>query len=149
MNSIYDKSSNDTIIARINSLTPETKAVWGKMNSAQMLSHCQAPMDVAFGNLNLKANFFMQLLGKMVKSKMMKSAEFKKNSPTAPAFIRNYECDFEQSKKGLIERINKFSENREKAIKNTKHPFFGEMNHSEWDRLQSMHLDHHMKQFGV
>jgi len=149
MKSIYNADDNQEIIARINKLTPESKAQWGKMNAAQMLSHCQAPMDIAFGDLNLKANFFMQLLGKMIKSKMLKSAEFKKNSPTAPAFIRNHECDFEQSKKDLIARINKFSEQGERAIKNTKHPFFGEMTLQEWDFLQSMHLDHHMRQFGV
>lgn len=149
MKSIYNADDNQEIIARINKLTPESQALWGKMNAAQMLSHCQAPMDVAFGDLNLKANFLMQLLGKMVKGKMLKSAEFKKNSPTAPAFIRNEPCDFEQSKKDLIARINKFSEQGQKAIKNTKHPFFGEMTHAEWDQLQSMHLDHHMRQFGV
>ena len=149
MASIFNTDDNQKIIDRINKLTPESQAQWGKMNVAQMLSHCQAPMDVAFGNLNLKANFFMQLLGKMFKNKILNSAEFKKESPTAPAFIRNYECDFEQSKKDLIERINKFSELGKKAIKTTKHPFFGEMTHKEWDRLQSMHLDHHMKQFGV
>jgi hypothetical protein len=149
MKSIYNANDNQEVIARINKLSPESQAQWGKMNSAQMLSHCQAPMDVAFGDLNLKANFFMQLLGKMVKGKMLKSAEFKKNSPTAPAFIRNEPCDFEQSKKDLIQKINKFSEQGEKAVKTTKHPFFGEMTLSEWDRLQSMHLDHHMKQFGV
>ena len=149
MKSIYNADDNQEIIERINKLTPESQAQWGKMNAAQMLSHCQAPMDVAFGNLNLKANFFMQLLGKMFKNKILNSAEFKKDSPTAPAFIRNNECDFEQSKADLINKINRFSEFGEKAIKTTKHPFFGEMKLSEWDRLQSMHLDHHMRQFGV
>ena len=123
MKSIYNADDNQEIIARINKLTLESKAQWGKMNAAQMLSHCQAPMDVAFGDLNLKANFFMQLLGKMFKNKILNSAEFKKDSPTAPAFIRNNECDFEQSKADLINKINRFSELGEKAIKTTKHPF--------------------------
>jgi hypothetical protein len=149
MKSIYNADDNQEMIARINKLTPESKALWGKMNAAQMLSHCHGPIDVAFGDLNLKANFFMQLLGKMFKNKILNSAEFKKDSPTAPAFIRNEPCDFEQSKKDLIQKINKFSELGEKAIKTTKHPFFGEMTHKEWDRLHVMHLDHHMKQFGV
>ncbi len=149
MKSIYKTDHNQELITRINKLTPESKALWGKMNAAQMLSHCQAPMDVAFGDMNLKANFFMQLLGRMFKNKILNSAEFKKDSPTAPAFIRNNECDFEQSKADLIKKINRFSELGEKAIKTTKHPFFGEMTLEEWDRLQSMHLEHHMKQFGV
>ena len=149
MASIFNADDNQKTIDRINKLSSETKAEWGKMNVAQMLSHCQAPMDVAFGDLNLKANFFMQMLGKIFKNKILNSAEFKKNSPTAPAFIRKEPCDFEQSKAELIKKINRFVEFGEKAIKTTKHPFFGEMTYKEWDRLQSMHLDHHLKQFGV
>jgi len=149
MKSIYNAADNQEIIARINKLTPESQALWGKMNAAQMLSHCHGPIDVAFGDLNLKANFILQLLGKMFKNKILNSAEFKKDSPTAPAFIRNGACDFEQSKADLIQKINCFSELGEKAIKTTKHPFFGEMTFNEWDRLHVMHLDHHMKQFGV
>lgn len=149
MKSIFNSSNNQELIARINKLTPESKSQWGKMDVAQMLSHCHGPIDVAFGDLNLKANFFMQLLGKTFKNKILNSPEFKKNSPTAPAFIRNYECDFEESKAALIKKINKFSELGEKAIKTTKHPFFGEMTYKEWDRLHVMHLEHHLKQFGV
>lgn len=149
MGSIYNKSDNDVFISRINNLSPESKAQWGKMTVSQMLSHCQAPIDFAFGKTPIKANFLMRLLGKMIKGKMLKSNEFKKNSPTAPAFIRTGTYDFEEAKNGLIERINTFSDLGQKAIKTTKHPFFGEMTYDEWSQLHTMHLEHHLKQFGV
>lgn len=149
MGSIYNKTDNDIFISRINNLTPESKALWGKMTVDQMLSHCQAPMDFAFGDGTIKANFLMRLLGRMVKGKMLKSNEFRKNSPTAPSFIRTGTYDFEEVKKGLIERINRFSDLGHKAIKTTKHPFFGEMTYDEWSQLQTMHLNHHLQQFGV
>lgn len=149
MGSIYNKADNEIIISRINNLTPESKGQWGKMTVDQMLSHCQAPMDFAFGKTPMKANFLMQLLGKMLKGKILNSNEFKKDSPTAPAFIRTEVYDFEETKKGLIERINIFSDLGEKAIKTTKHPFFGEMTYDEWSKMHTMHLDHHLRQFGV
>jgi hypothetical protein len=149
MSSIYSKADNEIVISRINKLSPESKALWGKMTVDQMLSHCQAPMDFAFGKTPMKANFLMQLLGKMVKGKMLKSKEFKKNSPTAPSFIRTGTYDFEETKNGLIERIGVFSDLGQNALKTTKHPFFGEMTYDEWSQLQTMHLDHHLKQFGV
>ena len=37
---IFTKSTSDSIIQRIEQLTPETKAQWGVMNVDQMLSHC-------------------------------------------------------------------------------------------------------------
>ncbi len=149
MSSIYNKTDNDLFISRIHNLSPESKALWGKMTVDQMLSHCQAPMDFAFGKTPMKANFLMQLLGKMFKNKILNSNEFKKNSPTAPAFIRTEAYDFEQTKQGLIERINVFSDLGQSAIKTTKHPFFGEMSYEEWSKMHTMHLDHHLKQFGV
>jgi hypothetical protein len=149
MSSIYNKTDNEAIISRINKLTPESRAEWGKMTVDQMLSHCQAPMDFAFGKTPMKANFLMRLLGKMIKGKMLKSREFKKNSPTAPAFIRTGKYDFEDTKNGLIERINHFSDLGHNAIKTTNHPFFGEMTYDEWSQLHTMHLDHHLRQFGV
>lgn len=149
MASIFNTSDNQDIISRIEKLSPDTTPEWGKMNAAQMLSHCQAPMDVAFGDLNLKSNFILLLVGKMYKKKILAAPGFKKNSPTAPDFIRNEACDFEQSKKDLIKKISRFSELGEKAIKTHKHPFFGTMKTEEWDLLQWKHLDHHLKQFGV
>ncbi len=149
MTSIYKKADNDAIISRINQLSPESQRLWGKMTVEQMLSHCQAPIDFAFGNLPIKANFIMRLFGKMLKGKVFGSDEFKKNSPTAPAFIRKDQYDFEETKNGLIERINKFSDLGQKAIKTTNHPFFGELTYDEWSKMHTMHLDHHLKQFGV
>lgn len=149
MDSIYDKATTDGYIARINQLAPDSKGQWGKMTVDQMLSHCQAPIDFAFGNLPVRVNFLMSLLGKMIKGKMLQSSEFKKNSPTAPAFIRRGSYDFEQNKKDLIEKISVFSEKGKDAIKTTRHPFFGEMTYDEWSQLHTMHLDHHLRQFGV
>jgi hypothetical protein len=149
MSSIYSKADNDLVISRIKNLSPESKAQWGKMTVGQMLSHCQAPIDFAFGNTPMKANFIMRLLGKMIKGKMLKSKEFKKNSPTAPAFIRTGVYDFDETKNELIKKIGTFSELGQKAIKTTNHPFFGEMTYDEWSQLHTMHLDHHLRQFGV
>jgi hypothetical protein len=149
MPSIFNTADNQELISRIEKLTPSTVPAWGKMNASQMLSHCQGPIDVAFGDLKLKSNFILLLVGRMYKKKLLAAPGFKKNSPTAPDFIRNGEYDFEASKAGLIQRINHFSEQGEKAIKAFKHPFFGTMSAEEWDILQWKHLDHHLKQFGV
>lgn len=149
MKSIYNPNDNQELIERINKLTEESKPLWGKMTVTEMLAHCQCPMDVAFGKLELKANFAIRILGKLLKNKIINSTEFKKNSPTAKEFIVKGNLDFSKEKEGLIERINIFSLEKENAIKNKVHPFFGKMSIEEWSKLQTMHLDHHLKQFGV
>lgn len=148
MKSIYNANDNQEIISRIQKLTPESKALWGKMTVDQMLKHCIAPIDVAFGDLELKANPIMAFLGKMMKNKIINSPEFKKDSPTAPAFIKTETYDFTATRNELIEKVQKFATGSQ-VIKSNKHPFFGKMSTEDWDKLQWKHLDHHLRQFNA
>ena len=147
MKSIFDSTNNQEMIARINKLSPESQALWGKMKSDQMLKHTNEALIVAFGENTIKVNFLMRLLGRMMKNKVFNS-EFKKNSPTAPEFIFNESYDFEVSKKELINNYSRFAKGHE-AIKITNHPFWGKMTHEDWDKLMWNHVDHHLRQFGV
>lgn len=147
MSSIFEKSGNDEIISRINKLTPESKAVWGKMTVDQMFKHTNEAIKVAFSENDIKVNFLMKFLGKMLKKKVFNS-EFGKNSPTAKEFIFTNKYDFETSKNELIKNFSRFASGNQ-SIKLTQHPFWGKMNHEDWNKLMWKHLDHHLKQFGV
>ncbi|WP_298140519.1 DUF1569 domain-containing protein [Flavobacterium sp.] len=147
MSSIYNKTDNDAIISRINKLTFESKAVWGKMTVDQMLKHTNEAVIVAFGENEIKVNFLMKFLGKMIKNKIFNS-EFKKNSPTAKEFIFTDKYDFESSRNELIKNFSRFAEG-ENSIKLTNHPFWGKMSSEDWDKLMWKHVDHHLRQFDV
>ena len=54
MQSIFNAADNQSFIDRIQRLTPDTPAQWGKMTVAQMLVHAQQPLRVATGDLKLK-----------------------------------------------------------------------------------------------
>jgi hypothetical protein len=135
------------MLSRINNLTPESPALWGKMSVDQMLKHCSAAIDVSFGEKDLKINFFMKLLGKMLKNKVFNS-EFQKNSPTAPEFIFKEHYDFEKEKQELINRFSRFTQGHS-SIKVMNHPFWGKMTYEDWDKLMWKHTDHHLRQFGA
>lgn len=133
-------------IARINKLTPQSQALWGKMNVSQMMAHCQAQMRVALGDEKLGHSFIGKLLGGWAKKKLLEEKPFSKNLPTAPSFLVKYHPDFEESKNKLIGLITRFNE---EAITTEPHPFFGKMTLEEWSKGTWKHLDHHLKQFGV
>lgn len=147
MKSIFDKTDNAIIINRINKLTPESKAEWGKMSVDQMLEHTNAAVIVTFGEKELKVNFLIKLVGKMLKKKVFNS-EFKKNSPTAKEFVFTAQYDFEHSKNELIKNFSRFAAGIE-SIKTNDHPFWGNMSPEDWNKLMWKHVDHHLKQFGV
>ncbi|NDI99195.1 DUF1569 domain-containing protein [Flavobacterium sp. LaA7.5] len=149
MESVFDAQGNQKLVTRIEKLTPITLSEWGKMTVSQMMEHCQQPIKVAYGTLNLKSNWMSFLFGKMMKKKLLESKPFAHNMPTVKQFKIEHEPDFETAKKELIALVTTFATEGHASIKSVKHPFFGEMTMEEWDALQWKHLDHHLKQFGV
>jgi len=147
MSSIYDKADNAAMIARINSLTPDSKALWGKMTVDQMCKHCNTAIQVAFGKQDLKISFPMRLLGRMLKNKAF-NTDFGKNSPTAKEFKFDSSYDFEASRNEFAKSIAQFAQGTE-VIKVMDHPFWGKMTYEDWDKLMWRHTDHHLRQFGV
>ena len=147
MTSIFNPNDNQKIIDRINHLTPDSQAQWGKMTVTQMFKHSEAAISVAFSEKELKINFLMKLLGRILKKKVFNS-EFQKNSPTAPEFIFKESYDFDTSKAALIEKFSRFAQGKQ-SITLMQHPFWGKMTHDDWDKLMWKHMDHHLRQFGV
>jgi hypothetical protein len=149
MPSLFNNDDNNELIGRIECLTSNTPAQWGKMNAAQMISHLQEPMKVATGEAKLKHSLIGILFGRMAKKKMMKPGPFSKNLPTAPTFLRKDERDFEKEKAITVSLIKQFADKGPDVLSKNPHPFFGKMTVEEWDTLGWKHIDHHLTQFGV
>ncbi len=150
MESIFDPKGNQHIIDRIQQLTPITLSQWGMMTVSQMLVHCQQPIKLANGTLQVKPQRLMSFLfGKSARKRLASRQPFGKGMPTAKEFKITHEPDFETAKKELIALVAAFAKEGHAAIKIEKHPFFGDMTNHEWDMMQWKHLDHHLRQFGV
>ncbi len=149
MKSLFDQNNSKEIICRINNLKPDSEALWGRMNVAQMLTHVQTPLMVLFGEMKLKRGLIGMLFGSIAKKQLTGEKPFKQNLPTAPKFVVSDSRNFEEEKKKIINMIERFTSLGEKSIANKNHPFFGNMTTEEWDNLQWKHLDHHLRQFGA
>ena len=149
MKSLFDDVDNKEMITRINNLSANAKAGWGKMSVDQMLVHAQRPLLVEFGELKLKRTFTGCLFGGMAKKKLTSDEPWKKNLPTDKSFIVTDHCSFEIEKKNLIALVQRFGQGGPDKITNEPHPFFGKLATQEWDALMWKHLDHHLTQFGV
>ena len=149
MENLFDAASATKILNRLDRLPPDATQRWGKMNVAQMLAHCQAPLKVALGELQLNHSLFGKLFGGIAKKQMLKPGPFKQNLPTAPQFKVIDQRNFESEKVALKLLIQRFATADVNSIVARKHPFFGSMTSDEWGILQWKHLDHHLTQFGV
>jgi hypothetical protein len=149
MDDIFNQQDNQNIVARLQKLTPESQPLWGKMTVSQMLVHCQKPIDVLTGKLQLTGGLLGFLFGKMAKNNFLKMRGFGKSAPTHPKFRINDTPDFESEKKLLMAMIETLGQLGKDSIAIDRHPFFGPMTEEEWGSLMYLHLDHHLKQFGV
>lgn len=143
---LFDAATKAEIINRINSLTPESQPLWGKMNVAQMLRHCQMPMGVALGIHQLKGSFFMRLIGPLFKSLLYNNKPFKRNIATDKSFIIADSRHFAEEQGKLIDMVNRFTQAN---LTDGEHPFFGKLTKDQWSTGTWKHLDHHLQQFGV
>ncbi len=150
MKNVFNANDVAEIITRIDKLTPETKAIWGKMSVSQMLAHCNVSYEMIYENIHSKPNFIMRFILKLfIKSKVVSETPYTKNGPTAPAFIIKDEKAFDKEKKRLIEYIQKTLQNGEKFFDGKESLSFGVLNKTEWNNMLYKHLDHHLSQFGV
>ncbi len=148
MDTLLEASGNDAIVTRIGALAADTPALWGKMNVAQMLVHCQRPFLVASDELKLPRGLIGRLFGGMAKKRFVDgTAPFGKNSPTDPAFRVKDRHEFAREQAGLVRLVTRFGTTG--ASTRDPHPFFGPLTGAEWDRLLWKHLDHHLRQFGA
>jgi len=150
MKTIFNEADKNEILQRIEKLTPETKAIWGKMNVSQMLAHSAMTTEWPMGGVLVK-NSPLQFIGRFFKKSYIYSdKQMGKNSPTAPELITVVdEKEFAKEKTAFINAINKLYTGGEKGIAVEKHAFFGKMTPMEWGIINYKHADHHLRQFGV
>jgi len=149
MPSLFEQQTTGQIIARIESLTPENKAQWGKMNVSQMLTHCNRAMLTATGESILPRMFMGRILGPFIRHFFYNDKPFAKNSPTDATFVVTGEQDFVAEKAKLIAVVNRFAAGGEAKCTTQPHSFFGRLTPAQWAIGMYKHLDHHLRQFNA
>ena len=135
---------------RINHLTSESKALWGKMSVAQMLAHCNVTYEMVYEDIHPKPNTFMKFILKvLVKKKVVNETPYPRNNQTAPQFIIKDNRNFNIEKQRLISYLNKTQALGEKEFEGKESHSFGKLSALEWNNMFAKHLDHHLNQFGV
>jgi len=149
MKSLFDRSTYDDVINRINSLSLASQRQWGKMDVSQMMAHCKEAFRVPLSDKKMPRMFMGRMLGWMVKPKMYAEAPWKKSLPTAPNFLIRDERNFDTEKKELSDLITEFHTKGSGNVGKFPHPFFGTFTQEQWGKAMYKHLDHHLVQFGV
>jgi hypothetical protein len=148
---MFDAQGKEKMIARINALKPDSKALWGKMSVSQMLAHCNVAYEITHEPGKHKPPGFVDKFFAKVfaKNTVVGDQPYKRNGPTAPVFVIKDPKDFETEKTRLIAYINKTFEQGSKHYEGRENMSFGKLSATQWNTLFSKHLGHHLSQFDV
>ena len=148
MKTIFDKTTRDELINRINMLDENSTAQWGKMNVAQMMAHVQKTFKVPLSQKPMPRMMIGRMIGWMIKPKLYNETPWKQNLPTAPDLIIKDERDFSTEKLGLLNLVEDFHNAGPENIGRYPHPMFGVFTKEQWGKAMYKHVDHHLQQFG-
>jgi len=145
MKTIFDKSTLDELISRINRLTENSEPQWGKMNPYQMVKHCSQWEEMMLGKKKFKRSFIGRLFGKMALNDLIKDEkDMKRNLPTLPGFKIRGTGDVALEKEKWIELMREHAQSEKQDY---EHPFFGKLTKEQTGYLAYKHTDHHLRQF--
>jgi hypothetical protein len=150
MKSVFNPTDVIALIYRINKLTADAKPQWGKMTVAQMLAHLNVAYEMVYTDKHPRPNIFMRLVLKVfVKQAVVGPKPYKRDSPTAPAFLIKEDRNFEVEKIRLLSYIHQTQQLGVAYFHNKPSISFGKLTANEWNVMFYKHLDHHLTQFGV
>lgn len=147
MTSIFDGPARAALAARLDAITPESVARWGRMDSAAMLAHLAESLRMALGELPVRPR------GRLLRLPPLRHAiihwlPFPKGAPTAPELVARRAEDIAaeiRAVKTLLEELA----GRATAPIWPEHPAFGRLSARDWGALVYRHIDHHLRQFGA
>ena len=146
---LLDRPASIEIIERIGRLKADTRNLWGTMNATEMLLHCNLANKSILENESPYQK-------PSLKERLIKFAIFY----ILPKLPKNNKGPLRLDVRGTIDK-NQFQEQKEKYIETIDrfpvhekpitaiHPRAGYINTKEWGIFTWMHMDHHLRQFGL
>ena len=85
---LFDAEESQETIERINKLTHETPNLWGKMNVAQMLAHCNVAYELVYTDKHPKPKGFQKFMIKLFAKNIVVSPKpYKKTAEQPPCSL--------------------------------------------------------------
>ena len=146
MKTIFDKTTRDELITRINTLNENSTAQWGKMNIYQVLRHCILYEEMLLGKKKFKRMFLGRLFGKIALKELIRDdSPIKQNLPTIPEIkVKVNGGDIAAEKQHWITLIK---EHADCSNSEFVHAFVGKVTKEQSGYLAYKHTDHHLRQF--
>lgn len=147
MKNLWKPEVRQEISQRLDRLTPDAAAVWGKMNARQMVTHVVDALRMSIGELKTEEKK-LPIRFAPLKQLIIYGPPFPKSAPTAPELLARQPESWETECAKLKELMETFA-SRPRDVTFPRHPAFGTLSRRAWGVLGYKHVNHHFRQFGV
>ena len=140
------------ILHRLRNVRPDSVARWGRMSAHQMVCHLADSIRMATGDMtvSLETSVLMRTMVKWVV--LYIPLRWPAGIPTSPEIDQerggtkpvDFAADVAQLE-ALVELVTA----RTDTVGRQHHPRFGKLSDAAWLRWGYLHMDHHLRQFGV
>jgi hypothetical protein len=149
MQTIFDPASERATLARLERLTPDAPAQFGKFNAHRMMCHLIDASIIALGEKQVKPGTGI-LAFKPVRQFVIFVLPWPKGKvQTHKEFLETKPVDFEADRARLRELLQRVAQRGRENGPFQPHPAFGNLSVQEWGGLVFRHVGHHFAQFGV
>ena len=142
----------ETLISYLNKLDATTQPLWGKMEAQRMIEHLTEGVYMSIGKNMEQFNELLVPADKLPKMRaFLASAEPMPRDFKAPYAPEEYILKNEEIELAVDDFVDAWLAYEEyyesKPNKSHFHPFYGDLNKPEWDRMHAKHFTHHFQQF--
>lgn len=152
MKSLSNPGRKHEILERLQNVRPDSVRRWGKMSSHQMICHLSDWFRGVMGKrtLEIAPQYHARRLLKWIV--LYLPIPWPKGAPVRPELDQEVDgtapSDFVSDRQSLQELIERFTR-KPQTFQFRPHPIFLEISEREWMRWGYLHVDHHLRQFGL
>ena len=153
MRTLANPADTSSLIRRLQNLRPDSRRRWGRMTVHQMVCHLADSTRVALGQMTVSSHtpWWARTLLKFTALEL--PLPWPPGIPTRPELDQvrgagTSPTDFARDVAELQALVERMAA-PEADIEGHLHPLLGRLSRAEWLRWGYLHVDHHLRQFGV
>lgn len=141
----------ESIIQKLEKLSPESKPLWGKMSAQRMVEHLVDSVRMSTGKNTFPLEIPEDRIERMQdflrsEKPMMKNVEVPFAKDSTPLKYEEIDLAIDELVVELIDFEEYFAENESQTA---LHPYYGDLNYELWTLLHKKHFTHHFEQFNL
>ena len=153
MKTLGNQADKEVLLNRLQQVNPDSQRRWGKMTPHQMICHLNDSFKSVMGERQIagdKSNLLTRSLVRWIA--LYVPLKWPHGAPTMPENDQERRGtppeDFQRDQDALASMIERVTAT-ERDFQWGRHPLFAEMSERDWMRWAYLHVDHHLRQFGV